>query len=495
MHSIDLTGVRPRTSLGVLAAVAAVAITTALIYPLREVVPAVSTGVTYLIAVLLISTIWGLRLGLLTALLSALCFNFFHIPPTGRLSISDGENWVALVVFFVAAAIASTLAELARSRAEDAELRRREANLSADLARLLLVGVAPDQALGDVSRRLAEAMGIEWAVVAFDADRANRPDAVVIPLAVDGEPDAVLLVPAAIGSEQREQLSERVAPALATLLTAAVERAGSVPRPSRLRRSAAATSSRPPCCGPSRMTSDSADIDRRGRGGARIGRHHRRGAGRAGRGRPARVDPPVETRRSAPRPLAPRGRRGRSASRVVVPRGDRPRRGGPDPRRGFELAFEPGLPLVNADGAQLERALVNVLENAKGHSAGEPVSVHGRAVGSRLVCGLPASGIPQSRSSSACSSPSTGASPGLGPEAAAAPGSGWPSRGDSSSERRDAQGRIAARPGNGRPDRTTAAAERVGGRRRGGRPGRRGGAMNVPGARLRRRAADPPCAA
>ncbi len=224
MRRIDLTGARPRTSTGVLAAIGAVAFTTALIYPLREVVPAVSTGVTYLIAVLAISTIWGLRLGLLTALLSALCFNFFHIPPTGRLSIAEGQNWVALAVFFVAAAIASTLAELARSRAEEAERGRREANLSADLARLLLVGVAPEQAFDDVSKRLAGAMGIEWAVVAFDARERVGRDVIVIPLAVDREPEAALLVPADTGDEKLEQLRERVAPALATLLTAAVER-------------------------------------------------------------------------------------------------------------------------------------------------------------------------------------------------------------------------------------------------------------------------------
>ena len=399
MHSIDLTGVRPRTSLGVLAAVAAVAITTALIYPLREVVPAVSTGVTYLIAVLLISTIWGLRLGLLTALLSALCFNFFHIPPTGRLSISDGENWVALVVFFVAAAIASTLAELARSRAEDAELRRREANLSADLARLLLVGVAPDQALGDVSRRLAEAMGIEWAVVAFDADRANRPDAVVIPLAVDGEPDAVLLVPAAIGSEQREQLSERVAPALATLLTAAVERrrlgAEAVEAQALRRSDELKTALLRSVSHDLRTPLTSIVAAGEALGSAGITAEERAELAEVVQLESTRlsrlVDQLLDLSRLEAGAADPR-REWSSLEEIVHAAADQ------IPGGGFELAFEPGLPLVNADGAQLERALVNVLENAKGHSAGEPVSVHGRAVGSRLVLRIVDRGIgvPQS---------------------------------------------------------------------------------------------------
>jgi two-component system, OmpR family, sensor histidine kinase KdpD len=72
-----------------------VALTTVLLYPLSEIAPAVSLGVLYLLAVLLVSTVWGLRLGLATSVIAALAFNFFHIPPTGRFTIAEAENWVA----------------------------------------------------------------------------------------------------------------------------------------------------------------------------------------------------------------------------------------------------------------------------------------------------------------------------------------------------------------------------------------------------------------
>ena len=98
-------------ALGLLAAVLAVAVTTALIYPLSEAVPVVSTGVVYLISVLIVSSRWGLWPGILTAVLGAAAWNFFHLPPTGEFEIEDGENWVALVVFLVAAIMTSTLAE------------------------------------------------------------------------------------------------------------------------------------------------------------------------------------------------------------------------------------------------------------------------------------------------------------------------------------------------------------------------------------------------
>ena len=77
----------------------AVAATTLAIYPLGAVAPKVSLGVIYLLAVLLISTYWGLGLGLLTAVAGAATFNWFHIAPTGRFHVADSQNWVVLGVF------------------------------------------------------------------------------------------------------------------------------------------------------------------------------------------------------------------------------------------------------------------------------------------------------------------------------------------------------------------------------------------------------------
>ena len=46
----------------------------------------------------------------------------------------------------------------------------------------------------------------------------------------------------------------------------------------------------------------------------------------------------------------------------------------------WALSLDRELPLVLADPTQLERAIVNVLENARRHSGGHPVSVRARAV-------------------------------------------------------------------------------------------------------------------
>src|SRR5215218_481613 len=116
----------PPLSWGLLATAVAVAVATALVYPLKDVAPAVSLGVVYIPGVLLISSVWGWRLGLISALLSALAFNWFHIPPTGRLEIAADKDAVALVTFAIVALASSSLAEMVRARAAEAERGREE---------------------------------------------------------------------------------------------------------------------------------------------------------------------------------------------------------------------------------------------------------------------------------------------------------------------------------------------------------------------------------
>jgi two-component system, OmpR family, sensor histidine kinase KdpD len=54
------------------------------------------------------------------------------------------------------------------------------------------------------------------------------------------------------------------------------------------------------------------------------------------------------------------------------------------PAEAFKLSVERDMPLLQGDPAQLERAFVNLLENAARYSGGEPVSVRARTVGQRI---------------------------------------------------------------------------------------------------------------
>ncbi len=135
--SLRLSGEPPPAWLGLLVMLIAVAVGTLVVYPLKSVAPVVSLGVVYLPAILLISIVWGLRLGLLTSVVSAVAFNFFQIPPLHRFTIAREEDWAALAAFAIVAVISSAVAGLARAQAVEAERRREQADRAlAELATL-----------------------------------------------------------------------------------------------------------------------------------------------------------------------------------------------------------------------------------------------------------------------------------------------------------------------------------------------------------------------
>lgn len=367
---------RPPLVLGLLATVAAIAAVTALLYPLREVAPAVSLGVVYLVAVLFVASIWGLRLGVVASLASALAFNYFHIPPTGRLTIAEAENWVALAVFVVAAIVAGSLAEGARARALEADQRRREADLAAELARLLLGTDDVESVLGPSAQRIAQALDLPSAALT----REDR-DGIAL-TAPDGARLGTLVVP----DRSRAAVGASVVPTLEALLTASRDRArllNEVVETRALRRSeeikttllravshdlrtpltaitASAEALRSPVIEPAERDELATDIATEAHRLSKI------------------VDNLIDLSRLEAGRAEPR-RSWTALDEVLDAACD-----GLDRDR-IELRLDSDLPLLHADAAQLERAFHNLLENSLRHSDGETVQVRARVVGAKLV--------------------------------------------------------------------------------------------------------------
>ncbi len=372
---------------GVALSVLAVGATTAAIYPLREVAPEVSPGVVYLLAVLLVAVYRGLAFGLLTSLLSGAAFNFFHIPPTGRLVIADSAHWVALGVFLVAASVASAVADLARTRAAEAERRRGEADLAAATARALLGGATLSDALPEAGRLVGAALGLPGAEIRLDpVDDAVRRDGVVLDLG--GGRAGVLVLGAGADEALRARVRERVAPALEALLRAALDRdrlQAEVVETQALRRSdviktallrAVSHDLRTPLtaiitAGHAVRSPVLEDGERDELGLVVVEEAQRLSA---------LVDKLLDLSRLQAGAAEPR-RDWCSLEEVV-----RTAAGDVCPERdaSFALSFDPDLPLVQADAAQLERVFVNLLENARRYSGGHPVKVRARVVGGKM---------------------------------------------------------------------------------------------------------------
>ncbi len=372
---------------GALVAVGAVALTTGAIYGLRELVPVVATGVVYMLAVLLVSSYWGLWLGILTAILSAAAWNYFHIPPTGEFSIAEGENLVALAVFLVAALVTSTLAGAARERAEEAERGRREADLTAEMARLLLGGATGEESLRAVAKRIAEAYDLASVSVELtwvDSDDRRR----ALPLIVGGSRIGTVLVPAGTDPEILAALQDRVVPALETLVGAARRRGeleSQVIETKALRRSnVVKTTLLRTVSHDLRSPLTAITTAAGGLTSATLSDAQRRELASIIATESERlsrlVDNLLDLSRLQAGSADPRPD-WCALDEVVNAALDSV----PAPPGGYDVELDPDLPLVRADAAQLERALANVLENSGRFAGHEPVTIRARAAGPFVI--------------------------------------------------------------------------------------------------------------
>ena len=70
--------------------------------------------------------------------MSTLAINFFFLPPIGRFTIADPQNWVSLSAFLVTAILSSRLSDRARDEANEAKSQRIEMERLYDFSRQLL---------------------------------------------------------------------------------------------------------------------------------------------------------------------------------------------------------------------------------------------------------------------------------------------------------------------------------------------------------------------
>lgn len=129
--------------------VGAVAVATGLVDVLDPIAPVLSLGVVYVLAVLLCAVLYGVAFAIGAAVASMLIFNFLFLPPVHTLTLADARNWTALGVYLTTAVVASQLAASARRRAAEAEQRERETALFADAA----AAVLGEEPLEEIRRR------------------------------------------------------------------------------------------------------------------------------------------------------------------------------------------------------------------------------------------------------------------------------------------------------------------------------------------------------
>jgi two-component system sensor histidine kinase KdpD len=122
-----------------------------------------TVSLTLLLAILAISTGWGLLEATIASLAAVLGFNYFFLPPVGTLTVQDPQNWVALGAFLITAVTASQLSARAKRRTLEAVERRREIEGLYAVSQSLLLSGSARTASQDLVSRVVKILGVSTA--------------------------------------------------------------------------------------------------------------------------------------------------------------------------------------------------------------------------------------------------------------------------------------------------------------------------------------------
>lgn len=144
------------------AALAALAIVTALYEAWLGVSNPTVVGLSYLLIVLLAAAVSTLRVAVAASVVAVLALNYFFMPPIGTFALDDPQNWVALLVFVAVSVVASRLSLMARSRAEEALARRDEMGRLFDVSRDILLTTDSGEVIDELARHMARRFGFDF---------------------------------------------------------------------------------------------------------------------------------------------------------------------------------------------------------------------------------------------------------------------------------------------------------------------------------------------
>ncbi len=237
-------------------ALTAVATLLAVLFSRMSGVNQTTVAMVFLVMVLVTAYRWRFAYSIYLSVLCTLLYNFFFLPPVGRLTIADPQNWIALAAFLCASFLVSHLSRRERREKEMAQARRREIELLYRLSQRLLVQddlkelarstpsiVASVFDLRAVALYIAETDAVFYS----DPDRILVSSTMLKAQASSGEEaiveqDGAKIVTLRLGMRHNlgrlaiadTSLGAEMLEAIASLVSVAVERASALERSSRL---------------------------------------------------------------------------------------------------------------------------------------------------------------------------------------------------------------------------------------------------------------------
>jgi signal transduction histidine kinase len=139
---------------GLVVSVIAVAAVSGLIALLEPHLPVLSLLVLYILAVLAVAVGWGTTLAVVTSILSAVCFAYLFLPPTGSIRVTDWRELVAMGVFVITAVVVGELAARSRRQTQEAARLSEEQSALRRVATLVAQAGPPSVVFEAVTREV-----------------------------------------------------------------------------------------------------------------------------------------------------------------------------------------------------------------------------------------------------------------------------------------------------------------------------------------------------
>ena len=202
----------PPLWLGVAVAGALIGAEVALVLWLHRLAPENAYGALFLLGVLVMSAAWDFGLAAATSVASGSMYIYLHRDSLGP----------AFFVFLCLALLANVLVGQARLLAAEAEQRRVEADLAAELARTTLQAEDLDSALKEAAHRVAEVIGLPFADLVL-SEYYGDERTLAVSLRDGKEQVGTLVMPSDLHGRQLERV-ERMMPSLEALMVATRDR-------------------------------------------------------------------------------------------------------------------------------------------------------------------------------------------------------------------------------------------------------------------------------
>ena len=137
-----------------------------------------TAGMVYLMLVIWSATQAGVVLSLYIAVLCALGFDYFFLPPYHTLWIVGAQQWIDMFTFAAGCLVVSRLAERARRQARQAEQRRRDVERLYALSQEMMLHGDAEGLIHDLPRLVARIFELEAvALYVRDHDRVHASPA------------------------------------------------------------------------------------------------------------------------------------------------------------------------------------------------------------------------------------------------------------------------------------------------------------------------------